>query len=109
MHRSAQRVLLAGLMLLLATAAPSAAFAGSALPPWEGAPQAQQEGRRVERADWEDHLPLAIGMALVVIAVDAVFVMKIMRDRRAERERREAAVRPLPGGNGYGPYGPGRS
>jgi uncharacterized membrane protein AbrB (regulator of aidB expression) len=43
---------------------------------------AAQEVRRATRDDWMDHVPLFIACVLFVIAVDALFIWKIVRDRR---------------------------
>lgn len=106
MRRQAAVVVMSALTLLAALALPAAALAASSPPPPD-APAAQPEGRRVERSDWIDRVPLAAGMTLIVIAVDAVFILKILHNRQTKRERRAAAQHPPPV-NGSGPRGPGR-
>jgi len=67
-------------------AAAGQTLAGLAAPPAQG-------GRDLSRADWIAHIPLAGGAALLVIVVDAVFITKIMRDRRKAKRTGTAAVR----------------
>lgn len=42
-------------------------------------------GRDLGIRDWLDHLPLALGAALLVVVVDALVVFKIVRDRRGSK------------------------
>jgi hypothetical protein len=42
-------------------------------------------GRDLGLRDWLDHLPLALGSMLLVVIVDALVVIKIVRDRRGSR------------------------
>jgi cytochrome bd-type quinol oxidase subunit 2 len=42
----------------------------------------EASGRDLGIRDWLDHLPLALGSALLVVVVDALFIVKIIRDRR---------------------------
>ena len=39
-------------------------------------------GRDLSRTDWLEHLPLALGLLLVVVAVDAAVFVKIVRERQ---------------------------
>jgi hypothetical protein len=41
-----------------------------------------QAGRPIERSDWIDYLPVAIIAVVVVVAVDAFFIARVLRDRR---------------------------
>ena len=47
----------------------------------------ESEGRDISRQDWLDRLPLMIIMIIVVIAVDAIFIAKIVADRRQEQNQ----------------------
>ena len=56
--------------------------AGTAFAQVQQSPDLMHEGgRQVEQIDWLRHLPLALGCALVVVIVDAVVVLKLLRQR----------------------------
>ena len=42
-------------------------------------------GRELGPSDWVNHIPLALGAALLVIAVDAFVIIKFIRGRRRSR------------------------
>ena len=47
-----------------------------------GAPAAANTGRPITRQDWIAHVPLFCAMTLLVIVVDALFIGKLLYDRR---------------------------
>jgi hypothetical protein len=43
----------------------------------------EEGGRKIEPIDWAYHLPLALGVALLVLVVDAIVIIRaILRRRR---------------------------
>jgi hypothetical protein len=65
-----------------ATAVPTAA--PTAVPTLAPAPTPEPvpEGKTITRDTWKDHIPVVIGVVLFVLAVDALVVWKIIRDRK---------------------------
>jgi hypothetical protein len=61
-------------------AAPTAAPTVAPAPTPEPVP----EGKTITRDTWQDHIPVVIGVVLLVIVVDALVIMKIMRDRKRQ-------------------------